>query len=134
MSKLTDRKNKRSAKATAKATGKPYQKRTRTKKGLPGEGLSKLGRNMIVAGAIGSMTGKYKGKEKGNPGAMRGLATAFGGAATVYAGEIKKSLKRNQPTEKPVTKKKRKGRITKTRHVTPTGVTRTKTKKYKKSK
>jgi hypothetical protein len=121
----TKRQEKKILKAKAKATGKPYQKPTR-KSGVPGAGLRKIGAKMVVAGGIASGAAKTTGGEN------RGMAIAGAGAATIYASGIKKSMKRNQPTAKPVTKKNTRKNITKTRHVTPTGVTRTKTKTYKK--
>ena len=127
----TKRQEKKILKAKAKATGTPYQKPTR-KSGVPGAGLMKIGAKTIGAAIIGAATSKYQGEEKGTPGAMRSLAAAGAGAVAVYAGEFKRSRKRNQPTAEPVTKKNTRKNITKTRHVTPTGVTRTKTKTYKK--
>ena len=132
MSKLTDRKKKRSAKATAKATGKPYQKRTRTKKGLPGEGLIKAARKIIPYSVGTAMATEIAraGKPSIGGGVAAGAAQALVGVGVGKIGFKRKEAARNQPGTT-TTKKKRKGRITKTRHVTSKGVTRTKTKKYK---
>ena len=126
MSVVKKWKAKRAAKAKAKTTGTPYVKYKRTKKGRPGENLMKLGAGLIGAGGIHAGAGKDTDKS-----ILRGLAVAGAGVLSVYAGAAVQDAKRNQPTAKPVTKTKRGGKITKTRHVTPTGVTRTKTKKYK---
>ena len=131
MSKLTNRKKKRAA----KATGKPYQKPTRTKKGLPGEGLIKAARKIIpysVGTAMAATVATSIKPSKSGPfgGSAAGAAQALVGVGVGKIGFKRKEAARNQPGTT-TTKKKRKGRITKTRHVTPKGVTRTKTKKYK---
>jgi hypothetical protein len=131
LSVIGKHKTKRAEKKLAKSTGNPYVKYKRTKKGRPGENLMKAGAALIGAGGIHSATGKYE-KGKGDPNILRGLAVAGAGVGASLVGAGIKGMKRNQPTAKPVTKKTRRKNITKTRHVTPTGVTRTKTKKYKK--
>ena len=129
------RKTKVTAKSTAKATGKPYTKFTKKRKDTPGSKLARIGARSAVAGtktAIASTSaGMATNKKAFAATAAAGGLAAIGGAAAVLTGLSIKGAKRNQPTAKPVTKTKRGGRIKKTRHVTPTGVTRTKTKTYK---
>ena len=131
----TKRQEKKILKAKAKATGTPYQKPTRTKKGLPGDAAIKTARRMVTSsiatGMGGSILQIFRDKRTGPP-LVAAATQAVAGTVLGKLGFKRKEAARNQPTAKPVTKKNTRKNIKKTRHVTPTGVTRTKTKTYKK--
>ena len=109
---------KKSLKAHAKAAGKPYTKYKKTGK-EPGRKLSNIGLKTAAAGMAAAFV---------NP--LLGAAMIGAGTTAAVAGAYRSESKRNKPGTT-TTKTKRGGRITKTRRVTPKGVTRTKTKKYK---
>jgi len=132
----TKRQEKKILKSKAKATGTPYTKFTKKRKDTPGIKVARAGVKSIAGGmktvAASAMAGMATNKKAFAATAAAGGLAALAGAGAVLTGIGISSLKRNKPTAKPVTKKNTRKNIKKTRHVTPTGVTRTKTKTYKK--